>query len=390
VAIRIYLKTEGNSRHPWIFRKMVKHPKGRVSPGSLVEVYSREGNFIGRGFYHPARILSIRILTFNPKEPINEEFFRNRLSAAKVLREQVLRIPEVSDSYRLVHGEADGLSGLVVDKYSNVLIVEPLSAGYLPFADTIVETLKNLYPGSQVVFRPDEKIEQQEGVDFTSLRRRFPPPRTVRIRENKLAMEISLETGHKTGYFLDQRENRLSVSQLSEGKEVWDLFCYTGGFGISAALGGASKVISVDLDEKALTTARRNADINGVTVEYVHEDCFDFLRNREREGRQADLIIVDPAKLAAVREEIPRALKTYSDINRLAIDRLRPNGILVSCSCSGLIGEPQFLSVLANAARESGAELQMFRITGAAPDHPIRTDFPEGRYLKAVFARVLK
>ncbi len=209
------------------------------------------------------------------------------------------------------------------------------------------------------------------------------------IRENGLVMRVDLAVGHKTGYFLDQRDNRLLAAGLSAGRDVWDLFCYTGGFGISAAKAGAKSVVSVDLDEKALAVAEGNAKRNEVSVTYAHRNCFDFLRERTAAGETADVIIVDPAKLAAVRDEIPRALKTYNDINRLAMSAVRPGGVLVSCSCSGLVSEQQFVSVLSNAAREAGRELQIFRITGAAPDHPFRTDFPEGRYLKAVFARCI-
>ncbi|GAB4223027.1 MAG: class I SAM-dependent rRNA methyltransferase [Spirochaetales bacterium] len=345
---------------------------------------------MGRGFYHPSRTVAIRLITTNPEERIDEDFFRSRLQASKDLREEILQIPTQSNAYRLVHGEGDGLSGLVIDKFADVIVVEPFSAGYIPFADSLHSILNDLYPHCRVCFRPDPRTEQQEGVSFQNLRKKYPCPDRVVLKENRLTMEVSLLTGHKTGYFLDQRDNRATVAQLAAGKEVWDLFCYTGGFGISAALGGARSVIGVDLDEKALEVAKRNAALNQVSLQTVHQDCFDFLRRMEAEGRQSDLVIVDPAKLAQVREEIPRALRTYNDINRLAMGRVRNGGILVSCSCSGLVSEDQFLSVLINAARQANVELQMFRITGAAPDHPIRTDFPEGRYLKAVFSRVIR
>ncbi|MCX7786213.1 MAG: class I SAM-dependent rRNA methyltransferase [Spirochaetes bacterium] len=387
---RIQLRIDRSINHPWIFRKMIQRPKSRMSPGTVVEVVSRTGSFVGKGFYHPTRTVAIRLLTSNPNEKIDEPFLRSRLLAAKALREEILKLPTRSNAYRLVHGEGDGLSGLVIDKYADLLVIEPSSAGYIPFADNLVFILRELYPGCTVCFRPDPKIEQQEGVSFQSLRKRYPCPERVILKENSLTMEVSLLTGHKTGYFLDQRDNRAFVAELSNGKEVWDLFCYTGGFGISAALGGAISVIGVDLDEKALKVAQRNADLNQVSIDFIHEDSFDFLRRMERMQKQADLVIVDPAKLALVREEIPRALRTYNDINRLAMGRVRSGGILVSCSCSGLVSEGQFLSVLSNAAREARVELQMFRITGASPDHPIRTDFPEGRYLKVVFSRVIR
>ncbi|MDR1179222.1 MAG: class I SAM-dependent rRNA methyltransferase [Spirochaetales bacterium] len=388
-TVRIILKTGHPGRYPWIFSRMVMHPRRRPEPGALVEVWAKGGVFVGRGIYHPDRTLAIRLLTKNPDEPLNGEFIYRRLEAAKDLRENILRIPEQSDSYRLIHAEADGLSGLVVDKFADVFVAQPFSAGYLSLGPLVAEALQRLYPGCRVAFRPDEKTEKTEGVSFAPLSSRYPAPDCVDIQENGLRLRVDLAEGHKTGYFLDQRDNRAAAAAFAAGKKVWDLFCYTGGFGLAAARAGAAEVISVDLDEKALRFAEDNAKRNSLPVKYIHRDCFDFLRGQIAGGEQADIIIADPAKLAAVKEEIPRALKTYSDINRLAIEALRPGGILVSCSCSGLVSEEQFLSVLGGAAKEAKREMQIFRIAGAAPDHPWSTDFPEGRYLKAVFARCI-
>jgi 23S rRNA (cytosine1962-C5)-methyltransferase len=318
---------------------------------------------------------------------IDAAFVFKRLEAAKHMRETILRITETSDSYRLVHAEADGLSGLVIDKFADVLVIEPFSAGWLTLGPLLVEALRTLYPNCRVCFRADEKTEKTEGISFGPIASEYPPPAFCDIHENGLVLRVDLVRGHKTGYFLDQRENRAAIAAFAAGKKVWDLFSYTGGFGLAAAQAGAAEVTSVDLDEKALETAGLNAQKNKLKVTYVHRNCFDFLRDKTTTKEDADIIIVDPAKLAAVKEEIPRALKTYNDINRLAIGALRKGGILLTCSCSGLVAEPQFLSVVMNAAREAGRELQIFRVTGAAADHPWSTDFPEGRYLKAVFAR---
>jgi 23S rRNA (cytosine1962-C5)-methyltransferase len=387
--VRISLKGSYAIRYPWIFSKMVMHPRRRPEPGTLVEVWAK-GTFVGRGIYHPDRTLAVRLLTRRPEERLDEDFIFRRLEAAKALREDLLRIPETSDSYRLVHAEADGLSGLVIDKFADLFIIEPFSAGWLTLGPLLAQALQELYPGCRIAFRPDEKTEKAEGVSFGSLSSRYPPPCFTDIREGGLTLRVDFGRGHKTGYFLDQRENRAFAASFAAGKTVWDLFCYTGGFGLAAARAGAAQVVSVDLDEKALQTAEGNARRNGLVVKYIHRNCFDFLREKTTAGERADLIIVDPAKLAAVKEEIPRALKTYNDINRLAIEALRPGGILLSCSCSGLVGEAQFLSVLGTAAKEAGRELQIFRVTGADGGHPWSTDFPEGRYLKAVFARAVR
>jgi len=386
---RISLKTKRNSRHPWIFSKMVFHPRKRPAPGTPVEVYSRDGDFVGRGFYHPDRTIAVRLLTEDPGEPLDEVFFYERLKAAKGLREDVLRIPEKSDSYRLVHGEGDGLTGLAVDKFGEVLVVEPFIAGYVQAGGMVAAALEELYPGHRIAFRPDPRTEKGEGASFAALAAAYPAPRSVRITENGVRFEVNLETGHKTGYFLDQRDNRARAASLARGRRVFDLFCYSGGFGIQAMFSGAESALGVDLDEKALETAAANARLNGVNLAVRHEDVFNFLRAAIAEKQSADVVIVDPSKLAGVKAEIPRALKTYDDLNRLAMQVVRPGGIIVTCSCSGLISEQQFMSVLANAAGEAGMELQVFDVTGAAPDHPVRTDFPEGKYLTAVFARVL-
>jgi 23S rRNA (cytosine1962-C5)-methyltransferase len=384
--IRINLRSGYAIRHPWIFSKMLIHPRRRPEPGTLVEVWAKD-SFVGRGIYHPDRTIAVRLLTRDYGEALDADFVFKRLETAKRLREETLRIPQTSDSYRLIHAEADGMSGLVIDKFADVFVMEPFSAGWLRLGPFAAGALQKLYPGSRAVFRPDEKTEKSEGVSFARLASSYPPPPFIDIRENGLSLRIDLNRGHKTGYFLDQRENRAAAASFATGKKVWDLFCYTGGFGLHAAKAGAAEVTSVDLDEKALETAEINAKRNNLSVRYIHRNCFDFLRERIAEGEKAGLIIVDPAKLAAVREEIPRALKIYNDINRLAIEALQPGGLLVSCSCSGLVGEAQFLSVLMNAAKEAKHELRIFKVAGASPDHPWSTDFPEGRYLKAVFAR---
>ena len=380
-----------NSLHPWIFRKMVRQPKQKLHPGDLVTVLTREGEFVGRGIYNSVSGIAIRLLTEVESEHPDRNFFFQKIQAAKQLREEVLGILEKSDSYRLIHAEADGLSGLIIDKYADVLVVEPYSAGYVKIMDWLVRILNDLYPGHRVVVRPDGKQAEREGVsnECVELGRRYPAPESVTIRENVMRLKIHFKTGHKTGYFLDQRDNRMAISRLSAGKSVLDLFCYTGAFSISAAIGKASDVTGVDLDEKALKIAEENARLNGVRPSFTQIDVFDHLRTMVEEKRQVDVVIVDPSKLAGVRDEISRARKTYGDLNRLAMKAVRPGGILLTSSCSGLISEPDFISILTRAAAEAGVIFQAFRITGASPDHPVSSIFPEGRYLKAVFARIL-
>lgn len=384
----ISLKAKRNSLHPWIFSRMIRHPHQHLQPGSLVEVISREGIFIGRGIYNKKSNIGIRLLTENATEMLDQGFFFKKLEQAKMLREDILGIDKTSNCYRLIHGEADGLSGLIIDKFADIFVVEPYSAGYVGIMEWIAASLQSLYPGSRIVVRPDERIAAKEGVSFAKVARAYSGPDFVEIKEHDLRMMVNLKTGHKTGFFLDQRENRFVFSQYCRGREVLDCFCYTGGFAISAMLAGAKSATGLDLDEKALETAQENAQLNAVQVTFQHINVFDYLRTMISKGVQTDVVILDPAKLAGCTEEIKRAHRTYGDINRLGMQVIKPGGILLTCSCSGLVSEREFLSVLTRSAAEAGVVLQIFQITGASQDHPFSTIFPEGRYLKAVFARV--
>ena len=389
----VRLSTARASRHPWIYRKMVRPPRERLAPGTLVEVQSREGSFAGRGIYNPRSEIALRILTEDESEALDEGFFLSRLRAAKELREGVLRIPERADAWRLVHGEADGLSGLVIDRFADTIVVKSYSAGYVMAIDWIGEGLRALFPGAKIAFRMDATSVKHEGLDPKALHElegRFPASGRVTIRERDMKMLVDLETGHKTGYFLDQRENRARFASLAKGMRVLDCFSYTGGFAISAMLGGAASAVAVDLDEKALAVAHDNAKLNGVEVSFVHSDVFRHLREMMSRGEQVDALVIDPAKLASVKAEIPTAWRKYGDVNRLGLEVVRDGGIVLTCSCSGMVSEEEFLSIVSNSAAEAGVRLQLFEVAGAAPDHPVASDFPEGRYLKAVFARVVR
>ena len=384
----ISLKAKRNSLHPWIFTRMIRHPQKRLKPGALVEVLSKEGHFIGRGIYNDKSNIGIRLLTENVSEQLDRDFFYKKLEQARTLREEILQIHKTSNSYRLIHGEADGLSGLIIDKFADVFVVEPYSAGYIETMDWIASSLQSIFPGSRVVMRPDERTAAKEGVDFSRAARNYPGPDSVEIKEHFLKMKVNLKTGHKTGFFLDQSENRQAISQYCRGKDVLDCFCYTGGFALSAMLAGAQSATGIDLDEKALETAQENARLNSVKVTFQHANVFDHLRMMTSKGMQTDVVILDPAKLAGCTDEIARAHRTYGDINRLGMQVVKPGGILLTCSCSGLVSESDFLSILTRSAAEAGVVLQIFKVTGASSDHPFSTVFPEGRYLKAVFARI--
>ena len=386
----VTLSANRTSDHPWIFRKMVRRPKKQLTPGTLVEIRSGRGGFVGRGIYNPKSEIALRVLTEHEATELGPEFFLERLRAAKSLRVDMLGLGYVTDAYRLVHAEADGLSGLVIDRFADTLVIKLYSAGYVKQLDWIVDGLRELYRGSRIVVRADETTAKREGFNAAEVNARFPATGRLTIRENGIKMLVDLESGHKTGFFLDQRDNRAHFASLVRGMRVLDCFTYTGGFAISAMKAGARSAVGVDLDEKALDVARENAKLNGVEIEFVHADCFDHLRGLIERGDEVDALVLDPAKLARVQAEIPRAKKSYGDVNRLACSVVRDGGLLLSCSCSGLVPEDEFLSIISRSAREAGCRLQVFKVSGAAPDHPVATHFPEGRYLKAVFARVVR
>jgi len=367
---------------------MLAGPPEDLAPGTLVEVLDKFRQHIGRGFYNPHSEVAVRLLTRSPGSFPDRRWFMGALARAVRLRHEVLRLPEATDAYRVVHSEGDGLSGLVVDKYGPVLVLELFSAGMSRHLEWLRQGLAESFPNHELIVRADHRTERLEGVKMDG-----PPPQTreLVIRENKLRLHVDLRRGHKTGFFLDQRDNRARVAELSAGEEVFDGFCYTGGFALSAALAGAKSVEAVDLDEKAVAVAVKNQALNsaGPQLQFTHGDVFDVLRAKRAGGKRFTRIILDPAKLALSKAEVPKALSAYADMNRLALQCLQPGGILVSCSCTGLVSEEDFLMALKAAAEEAGVELQIMAIHGAAPDHPWSIRVPEGRYLKAVFSRVM-
>jgi 23S rRNA (cytosine1962-C5)-methyltransferase len=367
---------------------MLAGPYHDLPPGALVEALGRDERFVGRGFYNPRSEIALRLLTEDPAVFPGADWFREQIKRAADFRREALSLGEETDAYRVVHSEGDGLSGLVVDRFGPCLAVELFSAGMHRHLAWVKSGLEAEFPGAELVVRADHRSEKLEG-----LRMDGPPPsaqaRAVRIREGPARFHVDLRRGHKTGFFLDQRENRARSAELARGREVLDGFCYTGAFGIRAALAGAKSVEAADLDETALAVAERNRELNGLggSLRFVQANVFDLLRERRSAGRKYGMVILDPSKQAVSRHEVGRALAAYRDLNRLALQCLQPGGVLLSCSCTGLISEEEFLAALASAAEEARMELQVFLLAGAAPDHPFAVRAPEGRYLKAVFAR---
>jgi 23S rRNA (cytosine1962-C5)-methyltransferase len=382
----VTLKIERRSSHPWIFQKMVEKPAGRIAPGSVVEIHDKNGQWVGRGFYNGHSRIALRVLTANADEPVDPDFFARRLAAAISFRRDVLKLDEVTDAYRLAHSEADGLSGLVVDKFGDLVVIEFFAAGMYKQRTVLQDTLKVHFPDARFYWFAEQHIGKQESFDCRSPE----PPSPGVIREHGLRFRVAPGSKHKTGFFLDQRDNRRALAEFCGGKRVLDLCCNTGGFAVYAkALGGAGEVTGVDLDEEAIELAKANARLNGAQVRFVQADLFPWLRDMIPNGERFDVVILDPAKLTRDRESVDQALRKYCDMNRLALQVVKPGGVFLTCSCTGLVSESEFLESLRRAAWQAGRQLQVFRISGAAPDHPFLIHVPEGRYLKAVFACVV-
>ena len=390
---QVRLKIQRRSSHPWIFQKMVEKPETRIPGGSVVDILDRDGQWVGRGFYNGHSRITLRVLTTNPNEAIDAAFVERRLTRAIAFRREVLGLDAVTDAYRLVHSEGDELSGLVVDRFGPVLVLEFFAAGMWRFRDTIRDILLSHFPGASWYWFAEEHIQKQESFDC----RPVEPPAPVVITEHGARFRVAPGAKHKTGFFADQRDNRRMLTELCKprpptamgGLRVLDLCCNTGGFAVYAkTLGQADEVVGVDLDEEALELARQNANLNQARIRWVQADLFPWLRDAIANGERFDVVILDPAKQTRSREEVETALKRYCDMNRLALQVVAPGGLFLTCSCTGLVSEEMFLETLRRAAWQAGRTLQIFHLSGAGADHPFLAHVQEGRYLKAVWGRV--
>ncbi len=381
----IRLKNAWRSNHPWIFQKLVDKPAVRPKPGSIVDVVGVDGVWIGRGFYNGHSRIALRILETDPDAVMDAAWFTAKIGEAVRLRREVLKLDEVSDAWRVVHSEGDGLSGLVVDRYGDLLVVEFFSAGMFRHREWIYDALRQHFPGARFHSFADEHVQKQESFDF----RGSEPASPSVITEYGVKFRADPAGAHKTGFFADQRDNRQWLSQQVAGKRVLDLCCNTGGFGVYAAVRGASEVVGIDIDEDVLEIARGNAKLNDVRVRFVQADIFPWLRDAANNGERFDVVILDPAKMTRDREQVITALKKYLDMNKLALGVVKPGGLFATFSCTGLVSEEQFLDMLRRAAFYAGRTVQVLKVSGAGADHPFLAHVPESRYLKAVFCRVL-
>lgn len=379
--------------HPWVFSGAIKTIDGDPAPGETVRVESQNGDFLGYGSWSPKSQIQIRILSFTESDTIDDAFFHERLKAAAALRrEPGSDIPE--RACRIVNAESDGLPGVIIDRYGDFAVCQFLTTGAEYWKHSIAASLMDILPGLRGVYeRSDADVRgSKEGLKGDSgVLTGEEPPELVEIDELGVKFLVDVRHGHKTGFYLDQRENRRLVGAHSAGRDVLNCFCFTGGFGVWALAGGAKSVINIDTSGAALDMARRNTEANGLDMdkaEFMEADVFKALRRFRKEGRTFDVIVLDPPKFVDSRRSLKQACRGYKDINLIAFHLLRPGGTLFTYSCSGLMESDLFQKVVAGAALDAGRKAQIIRRIGQAPDHPAAMSFPESRYLKGFTVRV--
>ena len=380
----ITLNTRRLPGHPWIWSSQVNKPDTHLAPGTVVRIVDATGRFLGHGFWNGHARVALRVLATDPDARIDAGFIAARIARAVALRREVLKLEDAGNAWRVVHSEGDGLSGLVVDRYGDTLVTEYFAAGMWRLRDVIEAALLEHFPGASIYAFAEQHVQKQESFDCRS--GEAPPP--ARVTEHGLTFHAAPGAGHKTGFFADQRDNRRRFAELARGRRVLDLCCNSGGFAIHAMAAGAREAIGVDADAGILDIARANAEANGVAVRFEAADLFDWLRAAVERGERFDAIVLDPPKLTRDRRRVTQALKKYFAMNRTALDALAPDGLLLTCSCTGLVGEGDFLDMLRRVSLSAGREIQVLEMRGAGPDHPVAATVPEGRYLKAAICRV--
>ncbi len=390
----IILKAERDKslqrRHPWIFSGAVECIDGAPVSGDTLPVRDIAGNFLAWTAYNPDSQITARAWSWNEKDVIDGAFFRSRIANALAAR-RTLGIDRDSSGMRLVHGESDGLPGLIVDKYGDVLVMQLGSAGPERWRNTLADILQELCAPVCIYERSDSDGRELEGLPKRCGVVRGTLPEKVEVAEHGLRFAVDVAAGQKTGYYLDQRDNRAFTGTMAAGRDVLNCFCYTGGFSLYALRGGANSVLSIDSSQEALQLAQANVELNGLDAskaEWQCADVFDALRKLRDQNRKFDLIVLDPPKFAPTAAFAEKASRAYKDINLLGFKLLRPGGLLFTYSCSGGISDDLFQKIIAGAALDAGVDAQIVKKLHAAPDHPVLLSFPEGAYLKGLVLRV--
>ncbi|TOY78490.1 23S rRNA (cytosine(1962)-C(5))-methyltransferase RlmI [Burkholderia pseudomallei] len=408
-------------RHPWVYANAIDRVDGKPAPGATVIVRAHDGRFLARAAYSPHSQIRLRVWSFDENEPIDHAFFKRRVQRALAHRRAMI---SGTDAVRLVFGEADGLPGLIVDYYvaargaahtgdaaaraaeggaaapvapgdgegRGQLVCQFMAAGVEHWKGAIVAAIvaatgcPNVYERSDVSIREKEGLEQTTGVLAGDA-----PPDTLIANENGVLYHVDVRNGHKTGFYVDQRENRALVTQYARDRDVLNCFCYTGGFSLAALKGGAKRVVSIDSSGDALALAQRNVAANGfdaARAQWLDADAFKTLRRLVDEGERFDLIVLDPPKFAPTRDSVDRAARAYKDVHLSGLKLLRPGGLLFTYSCSGAIDMDLFQKIVAGAAADAKVDARILKRLGAGVDHPLLTAFPEGEYLKGLLLQI--
>ena len=378
-------------RHPWVFSGAVARIDGKASFGDTAHVVANDGGFLALAAVNPDANISARVWDWNETTQINTAFFHRRLETAIGMRRTLFpRKPDEAE--RLVHGESDGLPGLIVDRYADVVVLQISSAGCHRWREAIIASLQQLTSVRALYERSDADVLELEGLTARAglVRGELETP-VVHIMESGVHLQVDVAKGHKTGFYLDQRDNRLQVGELAAGRDVLNCFSYTGGFTLQALAHGAASVTSVDSSAEALQLGREHVRMNAFAedrCEWVDADVFQYLRKLRDQDRQFDLIILDPPKFAPTAATAERAARGYKDINLLAFKLLRPGGLLATFSCSGGVPADLFRKIVAGAALDANVDAQVVNQFHSTPDHPVLLAFPEGEYLKGLLCRI--
>lgn len=377
-------------RHPWIFSGAIDRIDGTPKRGDTLPVRDVAGNFLAWAAYNADSQITARVWSWHEKDVIDATFFSTKIAAALEAR-RTLGIRKHGDGMRIIHGESDGLPGLIVDKFGDVLVMQLGSAGPEHWRDTLADILQELCTPVCIYERSDSDGRELEGLPKRNAIVRGALPNHIEVSENGLRFAVDVAAGQKTGYYLDQRDNRAFTGELAQGKDVLNCFCYTGGFSLYALRGGAGSVLSIDSSQEALEIAQQNVVLNGLDAtkaEWQSADVFEALRKLRDQNRKFDLIILDPPKFAPTAAFAEKASRAYKDINLLGFKLLRPGGLLFTYSCSGGISDDLFQKIIAGAALDAGVDAQIVKKLHAAPDHPVLLSFPEGAYLKGLVLRI--
>ncbi|WP_332403397.1 class I SAM-dependent methyltransferase [Vibrio metschnikovii] len=380
-------------KHPWVFSRGISKVEGDPQLGETVNIYTHDGQWLAKAAYSPHSQIRARVWSFN-NENIDSDFFIKRIQQAQKLRDELIERDGVT-GYRLIAAESDGLPGITIDKYDNYLVCQLLSAGAEYQKPHLITALKHCFADCHIYERSDVAVRKKEGLEErVGVLHGEVPPEVVVIEENGIKIRVDIVSGHKTGFYLDQRDSRQQSMKYVKDKEVLNCFSYTGGFGLYALKGGAKRVINADVSQPALDNAKMNAELNEFDISkkravFLNADVFKLLREYREQGTQFDVVIMDPPKFAESKAQLNGACRGYKDINMLAMQILKPGGTLLTYSCSGLMDQVLFQKIIADAALDAGRDVKFIERFEQAADHPVDTAYPEGFYLKGFACKVM-